>query len=42
METPTIREGLEEYAKSLDLSLDEVMALLEDVFKGDVVMETGA
>lgn len=40
METPTVREGLEEYAKSLDLTLTEVLALLEDVFRGDVVMET--
>ena len=28
MDEPS-RQGLEEYAKSLDLSLDEVMALLE-------------
>jgi hypothetical protein len=28
MDEPS-RHGLEEYAKSLDLSLDEVMALLE-------------
>ncbi len=30
METPTAREGLEEYARSLDLSPEEVLALLED------------
>ncbi len=32
--------GLEEYAKSLDLSLDEVLDLLESVFAGDVTLET--
>ena len=39
METPTIREGLEEYAKSLDLSLTEVLALLESAFSGERVPE---
>lgn len=39
METPTIREGLEEYAKSLDLSLTEVVALLECVFSGEPLPE---
>lgn len=31
--------GLEEYAKSLDLSLDEVLDLLESVFAGEVTLE---
>ena len=39
METPTTREGLEEYAKSLDLSLDEVLALLDDAFSGEPLPE---
>jgi len=39
METPTIRQGLEEYAQSLDLSLSEVLALLDCVFSGDPLPE---
>jgi len=32
--------GLEEYAASLDLTLDEVVDLLESVFAGEVTLET--
>ena len=32
--------GLEEYARTLDLSLEEVLVLLESVFAGEVVVET--
>ncbi len=39
METPTIREGLEEYARSLDLTLTEVLDLLECVFSGEPLPE---
>jgi len=39
METPTFREGLEEYAKSLDLSLTEVLVLLENAFSGERLPE---
>lgn len=35
MELPTTREGLEEYAKSLDLTLTEVLALLEGALSGE-------
>jgi hypothetical protein len=35
METPTTHEGLEEYAKSLDLSPTEVLALLEGALSDD-------
>lgn len=31
--------GLEEYARSLGLSVDEVVALLESVFAGEVARE---
>ncbi|HLY12328.1 MAG TPA: hypothetical protein VKW04_23705 [Planctomycetota bacterium] len=34
-----IREGLEEYAKSLDLSPTEVIALLEDALARDPLEE---
>jgi hypothetical protein len=36
----TMREGLEEYARSLDLSVDEVLDLLESVFAGEVTLES--
>jgi hypothetical protein len=32
--------GLEEYARTLDLSPDEVLALLESIFAGEVARET--
>jgi len=38
MEMP-IREGLEEYAKSLDLSLGEVLDLLENALGGEPIEE---
>ena len=40
METPTIREGLEEYAESLDLSLAEVLALLENALSGEPIPQS--
>ena len=39
METPE-PGGLEEYARSLDLSLSEVLALLEDALAGQPLPET--
>jgi len=36
METPTTSGGLEEYAKSLDLSASEVIDLLEGVLAGTI------
>ena len=36
----TMREGLVEYARSLDLSVDEVLDLLESVFAGEVTLES--
>ena len=39
METP-IRQGLEEYAQSLDLTLNEVLALLENALAGEVLPES--
>jgi len=36
METTAPREGLEEYAKSLDLSAAEVIDLLEGVLAGTI------
>ena len=33
------REGLEEYAKSLDLSLVEVLALLDDAMNAPLIEE---
>jgi hypothetical protein len=39
MDLPT-REGLEEYAESLDLTLTEVLALLESALAPDPLAET--
>jgi hypothetical protein len=41
METP-IPGGLEDYARSLDLSLNEVLALLENALSGEPIAETEA
>jgi hypothetical protein len=38
MNEPTL-EGLEEYAKSLDLSLVEVLALLDDAMNAPLIEE---
>jgi hypothetical protein len=39
MEMP-IPEGLEEYARSLDLTLNEVLALLENALAGEFLPES--
>jgi hypothetical protein len=36
MDKPDVREGLEEYALTLDLKPEEVLALLDSAMSGDV------
>lgn len=41
METPDVREGLEEYALTLDLKPEEVLALLDRAMAGEAVGDRG-
>ncbi len=41
MDTPEDREGLEEYALTLDLKPEEVLALLDSAMAGDSVGDAG-